>query len=191
MAALPLPSCRFAAIHLPQGDGFSSKGKLCGSAKGVPLGELARRKPCLRGYCLNSPSLAFARQPPLRWGLWHGGKASGATAKCPAAPEAPSPRELSNPQSLTEGVNPGTVPLPSCRFAAIHLPQGDGFSGKGKLCGSAKGVPLGELARRKPCLRGYTLKLPQSPTATDSPFCRCATSSPGRGKSSSEMGSLA
>ena len=45
MAALPLPSCRFAAIHLPQGDGFSSKGKVCGSAKGVPLGELARRKP--------------------------------------------------------------------------------------------------------------------------------------------------
>ena len=83
------------------------------------------------------------------------------------------------------------LPLPSCRFAAIHLPQGDGFSSKGKVCGSAKGVPLGELARRKPCLRGYTLKLPQSPTATDFPFCRCATSSPGRGKSSSEMGPLA
>ena len=25
------------------------------------------------------------------------------------------------------------VPLPSCRFASSHLPQGDGFSGSGKL----------------------------------------------------------
>jgi hypothetical protein len=33
------------------------------------------------------------------------------------------------------------LPLPSCRFAAIHLPQGDGFSGDGKLCGSDRKAP--------------------------------------------------
>ena len=35
------------------------------------------------------------------------------------------------------------IPLPSCRFASSHLPQGDGFSGGGKLCGSAIRRPLG------------------------------------------------
>ena len=36
-------------------------------------------------------------QPPLRWGLWHGGKASGSSAKFAGAPEAPSQRELAKP----------------------------------------------------------------------------------------------
>ena len=35
------------------------------------------------------------------------------------------------------------VPLPSCRFASSHLPQGDGFSSGGKLCGIAIRRPLG------------------------------------------------
>ena len=35
------------------------------------------------------------------------------------------------------------VPLPSCRFASSHLPQGDGFSGGGKLRGIAIRRPLG------------------------------------------------
>ena len=79
---------------------------------------------CLRGCCPNSPS-RLRRQPPLRWGLWHGGKASGSTAKCPAAPEAPSQRELSNPQGLTEGVNPGPFRLSR------------------KVCGRTKSSPFG------------------------------------------------
>ena len=33
-------------------------------------------------------------------------------------------------------------PLSSCRFASSHLPQGDGFSGGGKLCDSAEKLPL-------------------------------------------------
>ena len=35
------------------------------------------------------------------------------------------------------------IPLPSCRFAAIHLPQGDGFSGGDKVSGIAQRRPLG------------------------------------------------
>ena len=35
---IPLPSCRFAAIHLPQGDGFSSGDKVSGTAQRRPLG---------------------------------------------------------------------------------------------------------------------------------------------------------
>ena len=39
------------------------------------------------------------------------------------------------------------IPLPSCRFASSHLPQGDGVSGGGKVALLGKGSPLGELAR--------------------------------------------
>ena len=35
------------------------------------------------------------------------------------------------------------VPLPSCRFASSHLPQGDGFSSGGKVSGIAIRRPLG------------------------------------------------
>ena len=35
---LPLPSCRFASSHLPQGDGFSSGGKVSGIAQRRHLG---------------------------------------------------------------------------------------------------------------------------------------------------------
>ena len=47
----------------------------------------------------------------------------------------------------------GKLPLPSCRFASSHLPQGDGFSGGGKLCGSAERRPLGGAVAQR--LRGY------------------------------------
>ena len=39
---LPLPSCRFASSHLPQGDGLWLCRKVSLLGKGVPLGELAR-----------------------------------------------------------------------------------------------------------------------------------------------------
>ena len=39
-------------------------------------------------------------------------------------------------------------PLSSCRFASSHLPQGDGFSGGGKICGSAERRPLGGAGER-------------------------------------------
>ena len=35
------------------------------------------------------------------------------------------------------------IPLPSCRFASSHLPQGDGFCADGELCGIAIRRPLG------------------------------------------------
>ena len=35
------------------------------------------------------------------------------------------------------------APLPSCRFASSHLPQGDGFRGGGKVSGIAQRRPLG------------------------------------------------
>ena len=37
----------------------------------------------------------------------------------------------------------GKLPLPSCRFASSHLPQGDGFRGGGKVSGIAQRRPLG------------------------------------------------
>ena len=38
VVGIPLPSCRFASSHLPQGDGFGSGGKLSGIAIRRPLG---------------------------------------------------------------------------------------------------------------------------------------------------------
>ena len=42
----------------------------------------------------------------------------------------------------------GEKPLPSAHCVRSHLPQGDGFSGGGKLCGSAERRPLGGAAER-------------------------------------------
>ena len=41
-----------------------------------------------------------------------------------------------------------TPSVKACGFATF--PKGTALGGDGKLCGIAKGVPLGELARRKP-----------------------------------------
>ena len=86
------------------------------------------------------------------------------------------------------------IPLPSCRFAAIHplptlslarhlSPAGESLS-KGtatlsvcSLC-SQPAPPKGELLVRRPQASSPS----QSPAVTDSPFCRCATSSPGAGE---------
>ena len=43
----------------------------------------------------------------------------------------------------------GVQPLPSCRFASSHLPQGDGFRLCRKVFLLDIGVPLEELARRQ------------------------------------------
>jgi hypothetical protein len=40
------------------------------------------------------------------------------------------------------------LPLPSFRCAAIHLPQGDGFCGSGKVVGIAQRRPLGGAGER-------------------------------------------
>ena len=58
-------------------------------------------------------------------------------------------------------------PLSSCRFASSHLPQGDGFSGGGKLCDSAERRLL---EGRLPPLRGK-----MSPQVTKRGICRAAT----------------
>ena len=55
-------------------------------------------------------------------------------------PKAPSQRGLSSAARLVEFRQ---EPLPSCRFASSHLPQGDGFSGGDKVSGSAIRRPLG------------------------------------------------
>ena len=51
------------------------------------------------GICRYSPS-RLRRQPPLGWGLWHGGKVSSSGTKFADTPEAPSPRELSKPSGF-------------------------------------------------------------------------------------------
>ena len=81
-AGLPLPSCRFASSHLPQGDGFRGGGKLCGSAKRRPLGgagALAPEGVNRRG--LNPLRLCFANPPPPK-----GGGFALLTGSCRKAP---------------------------------------------------------------------------------------------------------
>ena len=56
-------------------------------------------------------------------------------------------------------------------LTVCQLPQGDGFSSGGKLSYYIRTSTVGQ--RRAPS---------QSPTVTDSPFCHCATSSPGAGE---------
>ena len=79
----------------PKGTAFGGGGKVSGIAQRRPLGGAGAQR--LRGYLPELPQSRYARQPPLRWGLWHGGKASGSSAKLAGAPEAPSQRELAKP----------------------------------------------------------------------------------------------
>ena len=59
----------------------------------------------------------------------------------------------------------GGAPLPSAPVGRSHLPQGDGFRGGGKLCGSTKRLPLGGAGALAP--EGVLpWELPQSPSAT-------------------------
>ena len=79
----------------PTGTAFGGGGKVSGIAQRHPLGGAGAQR--LRGFLPKLPQSRYARQPPLRWGLWHGGKASGSSAKLAGAPEAPSQRELEKP----------------------------------------------------------------------------------------------
>ena len=95
----------------PKGTAFGGGGKVSGIAQRRPLGGAGAQR--LRGYLPELPQSRYARQIPffvaarhllpagrsraLRWGLWHGGKASGSSAKLAGAPEAPSQRELAKP----------------------------------------------------------------------------------------------
>ena len=42
-----------------------------------------------------------------------------------------------------ESLSARELPLPSAHYVRSHLPQGDGFSGSGKVSGIAKRRPLG------------------------------------------------
>ncbi len=79
----------------PKGTAFGGGDKASGIAQRRPLGGAGAQR--LRRYLPELPQSRYARQPPLRWGLWHGGKASGSSAKLAGAPEAPSQRELAKP----------------------------------------------------------------------------------------------
>ena len=59
----------------PKGTAFGGGDKVSGIVQRRPLGGAGAQR--LRGYLPELPQSRYARQPPLRWGLWHGGKASG------------------------------------------------------------------------------------------------------------------
>ena len=73
-------------------------------------------------YYKGTPSVKACRlcQLPRGGSLWHDGKFSGSSVK----PLAPG------------------IPLPSAHCVRSHLPQGDGFSGDGKVSGIAQRRPL-------------------------------------------------
>ena len=102
----PLPSAPVGRSHLPQGDGFSDGGKVCGSAKrGNP------RKP--------TPPVAYGDSP-----LWDG--ALGIAGKFPAKVQSARTRQRLPPrgscqsrQALTEGVQPACAKQCFPRSAAL------------------------------------------------------------------------
>ena len=72
LPGVPLPSCRCAAIHLPQGDGFSGGGKVVGIAQRRPLGGAGERSETegVSSPQTSSPSQALTRQLSQRESLW-------------------------------------------------------------------------------------------------------------------------
>ena len=58
---LPLPSAPVGRSHLPQGDGFSRGGKVCGNAERLPLGGAVAQR--LRGYKWRSEKSVKAIAP--------------------------------------------------------------------------------------------------------------------------------
>ena len=80
-----------------------------GTPAGVPISHFHER-----GICeaktervfprLNSPSLAFARQPPLGWGLWHGALFPTKVQSVRVRQRLPPRGSWQNRQVLTEGV---------------------------------------------------------------------------------------
>ena len=102
-----LPSAPVGRSHLPQGDGFSGGGKVCGSAKRLPLGGAGFAQQRLRGYSREqTPPVAYGDSP-----LWDG--ALGMAGKFPAKVQSARTRQRLPPrgscqsrQALTEGVQP-------------------------------------------------------------------------------------
>ena len=73
----------------------------------------------------------------------------------------------------------GGIPLPSCRFASSHLPQGDGFSSGGKVSGIAIRRPLGGAGcERSEQTEGVSSLQASSPSPS---LLRKSTSPKGRG----------
>ena len=95
--------------------------------------------------CQIPPFVAARHLPPAGGSLSSQGELNSLSQNLSVLP-APSGREpLAWRKSLRlkyKAACPG-VPLPSCRFASSHLPQGDGFSGGGKVSGIAQRRPLG------------------------------------------------
>ena len=87
LPGVPLPSCRCAAIHLPQGDGFSGGGKVVGIAQRRPLGGAGERSE-------TEGVLGLAGAAPHPATFPRRGKASAVAETSPVSPEAPSQREL-------------------------------------------------------------------------------------------------
>ena len=114
-------SCRACFLRKQSRGGRTSSPSQSPLVTALPKGEpLAWR----HSFRLNCKVCGFARASPFG----RGGIASAMT-------ERASP--------LLSG-----EPLPSCRFASSHLPQGDGFRLCRKVSLLGKGVPLGELSRR-------------------------------------------
>ena len=114
--------------------------------------------------CQIPPFVAARHLPPAGGSLSSQGELNSLSQNLTVLP-APSGREpLARPQAfhfsrkryryakgpILEGAvcvadwgSSGKLPLPSCRFASSHLPQGDGFRGGGKVSGIAQRRPLG------------------------------------------------
>ena len=93
---------------------------------------------CARGQTLSVIAYGDATSP-------EGGRFCSTYRKMPKS--SPFRGSWQARQGLTERV-PSGIPLPSCRFASSHLPQGDGFSGGDKVSGSALRRPLGGAVER-------------------------------------------
>ena len=157
----PLPSCRCASSHLPQGDGFSDGGKLCGSTKRRPLGGAGFAQQRLRGYSrarrfrplrrsrarfpLLSPTVTSSPGAgevfPQRGSqdLKSVAKASGTMTKYMGVLLALPLGELS-PQ-VTERAHAGKNPFRLAAARQATFPKGTAFCSGGKLSGSAKRHP--------------------------------------------------
>ena len=158
----PLPSCRCASSHLPQGDGFSDGGKLCGSTKRRPLGGAGFAQQRLRGYSrarrfrpLRRSRARFPLLSPTVTSSPGAGevfpqrgsqaarlvaKVLGAMRKCPAA-LLPLPLGELSPQ-VTERAHAGKNPFRLAAARQATFPKGTAFCSGGKLSGCAKKLPL-------------------------------------------------
>ena len=160
----PLPSCRCASSHLPQGDGFSDGGKLCGSTKRRPLGGAGFAQQRLRGYSrarrfrplrrsrarfpLLSPTVTSSPGAgevfPQRGSqdLKSVTKASGAMTKYMGALLPLPLGEVASPQAMTERAHAGKNPFRLSAARQATIPKGTAFFSGGKHSRCAKKLPL-------------------------------------------------